>query len=137
MKASPSTCSAPRSLCLRISVVFGLSLLLGASFALADNAREIVGNWEMVDLKAGSARIKPDSKQKLKAAKRYFDGAGGIRDRGSLVNTGSYKFISEQLLEITANGKTEQWKARIVGDSLVLTRMDGSIKLEEKWKRVK
>lgn len=110
--------------------------MAGSFPARADNAREIVGTWEWVDLKAGSARIKPEARQKL-STKRYFDGAGGIRDRGSLVNTGTYKFVKDQVLEITTSGKTEEWKVRIMGDSMVLTRMNGSIKVEEKWKRVR
>lgn len=104
---------------------------------LADNAREIVGTWELADLKAGVARVKPEARNKLAAAKRSFDGNGGIKERGSLVNTGSYRFITDQLLEITTNGKTEQWKVRIVGDSMVLAREDRSLKIEEKWRRTK
>lgn len=112
-------------------------MMLLASRLVADNAREIVGTWELADIKAGNARVKPDAKKKLSAAKRSFDGNGGIKERGSLVNTGTYKFLTDQLLEITTNGKTEQWKIRIVGDSMVLSRDDRSIKIEEKWKRSK
>jgi hypothetical protein len=112
-------------------------MVLAAPRLLADNAREIVGTWEWVDLKAGDVRLKPEAKKKLATVKRAFDGNGGIKERGSLVNTGSYKFVTDQLLEITNKGKTEQWKIRIIGDSMVLSREDGSVKIEEKWKRAK
>lgn len=104
---------------------------------LAGNPQEIVGQWEWEDFKVGTAYLTPNSKRKLRGLKRFFDGKGGIRDRGSLVNTGSYKFTNEQTLEITSEGKTVQWKVRIVRDSMVLTGMDRSMKVEEKWKRVK
>lgn len=80
--------------------------------------------------------VKSDAMKKT-AFRRQFDGAGGVRDRGSLINTGSYKFVSDKELEMTTNGKLEKYRIRIMGDTMVTTRMDGSIEIEEKWKRVK
>lgn len=117
----------------------GLLLLLAPiSKAYGDNAREIIGKWELREIHAGVAIYKPKKGDKSIITEYLKDGtfttSAGV--------SGTYQFVKDSVLQTssTVKGKatTKEYEIRILSNSMTL-RSAGtspSITVEEKYRRV-